>query len=204
MILILILAILLIAMVSVVAQSFVSLYASAHHLEGIQQEQRLSRIWEDAVMQILVKAGPNGEYLAPLGQDIKDPQGIVIGHGLPGMVTAPKQNGLGHTVRYCALGHEDVLNPEDAGLYSVTLNPSQNYPVETISINGDPYVFRGDGVPGLVRHSHNVVAFIISPTSADSNISCAGIQYDAVKGEYFIEGAGARVVPILAPHVFTP
>lgn len=204
MILILILAILLIAMVSVVAQSFVSLYASANHLEDIQQEQRLSRIWEDAVMQSLVMAGPNGEYLAPLGEDIKNSEGTVIGHGLPSQLVAPKQNALGHVIHYCALGHEDVLNPADAGLYYVTLNNAQSYAVETISINGEPYVFRGDAVPGLTRHSHNVVAFVVSPSNGDSNISCSGIQYDGSKGEYFIPGAGAKIIPILAPHVFTP
>lgn len=204
MILILILAILLIAMVSVVAQSFVGLYASANHLDQVQQEQRLTRLWEDAVTQTLVKAGPNGEYLAPLGQSLEDHQGTVIGHGLPSQVVAPSQNSLGHTVRYCALGHEDVLNPGDAGLYSVTLNASHNYSVETISINGNPYVFRGDAVPGLMRHSHNVVAFVVSPGDANATISCAGIQYDSQTGEYFIPSVAAKVIPILAPHVFTP
>lgn len=204
MILILILAILLIAMVSVVAQSFVGLYASANYLDQIQQEQRLSRVWEDAVIQTLVKAGPNGEYIAPLGEPIQDAQGTVIGHGLPGQVLGPRQNSMGHTVRYCALGHEDVLNPGDAGLYPVTLNTTQSYPVETISINGNPYVFRGDAVPGLIRHSHNVVAFVISPNAVNATISCAGIQYDSQTGEYFIPSVAAKVIPILAPHVFTP
>jgi len=204
MILILILAILLIAMVSVVAQSFVGLYASANHLDQVQQEQRLARVWEDAIQQQLVKAGPNAEYIAPLGEPIENTLGVVIGHGLPDQVNAPRQNSKGFRIRYCALGHEDVLNPGDPGLHTVTLNAAQQYSVELISINGQPYVFRGTNVPGLSRHSHNVVAFVISPGVENESLSCAGIQYNVQTGEYFIANAAAKVIPILAPHVFTP
>ena len=204
MILILILAILLIAMISVVAQSFVGLYASANHLDQIQQEQRLTRLWEDALQQNLVKAGPNGEYIAPLGQPIENNLGVVIGHGLPDPINAPRQNSKGLDIRYCALGHEPVLNPTDPGNHDVILNATQQYSVELISINGKPYVFRGTDVPGLIRHSHNVVAFVISPGVNNETLSCAGIQYDNQTGEYFIANAAAKVIPILAPHVFTP
>ncbi len=204
MILILIMAILLIALISVVAQSFVSLYVSANHVEQNQQEQRLSHLWEQAVLSQLVKAGPNGEYIAPLGVDLLNQSNAVIGHTLPDFIRAPKLNSQGIAVRYCPLGHEDIPSTGAGSLTSIHLTASSTYSVETLSVNGNAYVYTGNGVPGIFRHSDNVVAFIISPYVASETISCTGIQYEQETGRYYIPDIDADVISILAPHVFTP
>jgi hypothetical protein len=204
MILILIMAILLIALVSVVGQSFVSLYISANHVAQNQQEQRLSHLWEQAVLSQLIKAGPNGEYIAPLGVDLLNKSNTVIGHTLPDFIRAPKLNSLGIPVRYCPLGHEDIPSVGAGTLTPIRLTASTSYPVETLSINGYPYVYTGNNVPGLIRHSNDVVAFVISPYAPSENISCTGIQYEQETGRYYIQDIDAAVISILAPHVFTP
>jgi hypothetical protein len=204
MILILIMAILLIALVSVVAQSFVSLYVSANHVEQNQHEQRLGRLWEQAILSQLVKAGPNGEYIAPLGADLLGAGNVVIGHTLPDFIKAPKLNSIGIPVRYCPLGHEDIPSVGAGALTSISLTASMSYSAETLSVNGYPYVYTGSNVPGLIRHSNDVVGFVISPYTASESISCAGIQYEQETGRYFIPDIDAQVISILAPHVFTP
>lgn len=204
MISILILSIIIIGLVSLVAHSIVGLYSSAASLDLLTQEMRLEALWVDAISRHLVAAGPNGEYIAPIGQPILSDGGLVIGHGLPAFVEAPKQNSLGMPVRYCALGHEPVLSPDNSSNTKIWLNSTATYLVEAMTINGKNYAYRGDDISGMTRNSHNIVAFVISPTEINDNLSCQDVRYDQDNGTYRVVGMDASVLPVLAPHVFTP
>lgn len=203
MIILMIMTILLIGLITVMGHSMMGFYSSAHSIEQRHNEQRLERLWEDAIMRQLRPAGPEGSFIAPLGQSIVDEQGQVIGQGLPANSQVPQRNSLGLEVRYCAIGRSSVAI--DAALtLSAPLTFSQSYLIEPISINGSHYVYSSNAIPGMIRHSDSVVAFIVSPRNAQSQTSCIGIQYDEETGRYRIDGSDSRVLPIIAPHVFTP
>lgn len=74
-----ILGLILIAMLAVAAQSLSGMYSVLNDLEVAGQERQVEMLWESSLSSLLVQAGPNGEFVAPLGAALADANGVEIG-----------------------------------------------------------------------------------------------------------------------------
>lgn len=189
-----ILGLILIAMIAVAAQGLSGMYSVLNDLELAQQERQIEMLWESSISSRLTQAGPQGEFIAPLGSLLKDASGNVTGHGLPEGLAGPKLNSRGYAPLYCALGRESVEST--GGSSEIILSPERSYAVQTVTIGSERYVTRSSAIPDMERGSTSIIAFIISPLEQTSNLSCADIRYNGVTGLHSVPGVRARVVPI--------
>lgn len=189
-----ILGLILIGMVAVAALGLSGMYSVINDLDSAQQERQIEMLWESSVSSLLVQAGPQGEYVAPLGSPLVEGSSGVTAQGLPGEVVGPKVNSRGYSPLYCALGRAGLTGL--APVTNVTLEPGISYDVETLTVGNVQYVTRSSDIPGMERGSTSILAFIISPLEKASGISCADIRYDQVSGHHSIPNLKARIIPI--------
>ncbi|AYG47617.1 hypothetical protein DV532_25295 (plasmid) [Pseudomonas sp. Leaf58] len=193
-----ILGLILIAMLAVAAQSLSGMYSVLNDLEVARQERQVEMLWEASLSSLLVQAGPNGEFVAPLGAALTDVNGVVIGQGLPSAVTGPKVNARGYNPLYCALGRADLDGIGDT--QDITLEPGLSYTVQTVTVGTQAYVTRSSAISAMERGSTSIAAFIISPFEAVDRLSCADIRYDQVTGQHTVAGIRAKVIPIFGAN----
>lgn len=193
-----ILGLILIAMLAVAAQSLSGMYSVINDLEVTRQERQVEMLWESSLSSLLVQAGPNGEFVAPLGTVLADTNGVVIAHGLPDAVTGPRVNARGYTPLYCALGRAGLDGVSDT--QDITLEKGVSYTVQSVSVGPNAYVARSSTIPAMERGSTSIAAFIISPFEKVAGLSCADIRYDPVAGVHTIAGIRAKVIPIFGAN----
>jgi hypothetical protein len=194
----LVMIVIMIGLLSVVAQGLSGILASTIHVQKAATEVMLEKLWVDAIQRSLRQPGPNEGFMAPIGSDLVDPFMTVIGHGFPLGLGAPLNNVMGLPVHYCALSYEAASGTDVIAV----LQPGLSYQIESMTINGVRYAHRTTLIPGLQRNSPNIVAFVISPKRAYNALSCNNIAYDAGSGIYSAPGFDAKVLPVFAPQVF--
>lgn len=192
-----ILGLILIGMLAVAANSLTGLYGSLSDVSAMSRERQIEMLWESGISAMLIQAGSNAEYIAPLGEPLKDEQGLVIGQTLPTSVSGPRLNTKGFAPRYCALGRAPLSG---AASKQIVLSKDLSYGVETVTAAGVEYVARSETIKGLQRGSTSVVGFIISPFEASESLSCAQITYDTDRGVYSTPGLNTRVIPLFGAN----
>lgn len=189
-----ILGLILIGMIAVAAQGLSSMYSVINDLDSAQQERQIEMLWESSVSSLLAQAGPQGEYIAPLGSPLVEGGSGVTAQGLPANVSGPRVNSRGYSPLYCALGRASLNGV--APVTNVILEPGISYDVETLAVGNVEYVTRSSDIPGMERGSTSIVAFIISPLEKSTGISCADIRYDQASGHHSIPNLKARIIAI--------
>jgi len=192
-----ILGLILMGLLAMSASSLSGMYAAMNDLSSASRERQIDMIWEAGVSSMMVQAGPNGEYVAPLGVSILDASGKVIGHTLPSSIPGPRLNSKGYAPRYCALGRAGLSGgPTQA----VSLSSGKSYLVETAQIAGFYYVIRSGDIDGMQRGSTSTLAFIISPFEKADELSCADITFDGQTGTYATPGVNTKVIPLFGAN----
>lgn len=188
-----ILGLILIGLLALVAHSLSGLYAATNDLSSASRERQIEMIWEAEISSLFVQAGPNGEFVAPIGHPLFNETGDVIGQTLPRGIAGPRVNTKGYAPLYCALGRAPLAGGASEEVF---LDSKTTYRVETTEVAGIKYVSRSTPIPGLSRGNSSVMGFIISPFEKRADLSCADITYDEQTGSYSTPGAITKIIPL--------
>lgn len=192
-----ILGLILLGLLALTAHSISGMFVAMNDLSLTSRERQIDLIWESGISSLMVQAGPNGEYVAPLGAILTNSTGTVIGHTIPSTTPGPRLNTKGYAPRYCALGRTSLSGGSSQ---TVTLSIGSTYSVETVNVGGIDYVTRSNDVAGMQRGNTSVLGFIISPLEKSDSLSCANIAYDAQTGAYSTPGIVSKVIPLFGAN----
>ena len=138
-----ILGLILLGLLALTAHSISGMFVAMNDLSMTSRERQIDLIWESGISSQMVQAGPNGEYVAPLGAILTSSTGSVIGHTIPSTTPGPRLNTKGYAPRYCALGRDSLSGGSSQ---AVTLSIASTYSVETVNVGGIDYVTRSNDV----------------------------------------------------------